>query len=562
MKFRRNTAAGAASNNAVLASGEPGYTTDTHLFKIGDGVTAWNSLPQVGSATFARLGTRAALPRWQQTLETSPSTAVICIVGDSKSDEATSAAYMYARLRVQHTQPGEALHGMTSDVFTDGVSTNASKTYQSATANFTSADIGKVIFGTNITVGTTIASIDSTTQVQLSANATGNGSGLTFQLGRHIINRGNNGSTLAAWLADPTKLAALVADAPNLIIADWLTNDVRLGAITQVAARALLVQFITAVQAALPNTDILLRIPNAFLTADVSSLHYVQGPPGDGSNINPTGAAQSYSTLIRQAYLSLEGAYPNVAIADVQAEVFGTICRASHPLMADQLHPSPSGSTTNGNPATSGYTAVADYLASVIGAKRGGFVVDTKSYRVSREYLIYTAGNGFLDLGTHPTQGTTAVQFPFSTSDVLFVEGMAGPISLSGGTISRPFGNVVRITGLSGNDFTTFLGRTAVVAGNHPAETTGDRQIVSVDLPSTATLSFGTITAAVTGARTGALHDATSVLCTPPASFEAAGLYMVSCVPSANDTVRLVFYNPTGGTVDLAAANFAFWVVR
>jgi hypothetical protein len=53
-QWRRNTAAGAASNNAVLAAGEPGVTTDTHVLKVGDGATAWVDLPEVGSLTYGR----------------------------------------------------------------------------------------------------------------------------------------------------------------------------------------------------------------------------------------------------------------------------------------------------------------------------------------------------------------------------------------------------------------------------------------------------------------------------------------------------------------------------
>ena len=45
IKIRRNTAAGAAASNPVLAVGEMGLETDTNRFKFGDGSTAWNSLP-------------------------------------------------------------------------------------------------------------------------------------------------------------------------------------------------------------------------------------------------------------------------------------------------------------------------------------------------------------------------------------------------------------------------------------------------------------------------------------------------------------------------------------
>lgn len=45
IQLRRNTAAQAAADNPVLAAGEPGVETDTGKIKIGDGVTAWNTLP-------------------------------------------------------------------------------------------------------------------------------------------------------------------------------------------------------------------------------------------------------------------------------------------------------------------------------------------------------------------------------------------------------------------------------------------------------------------------------------------------------------------------------------
>jgi hypothetical protein len=45
IKIRRDTAANWQANNPVLAEGEFGYETDTGRLKIGDGTTAWNSLP-------------------------------------------------------------------------------------------------------------------------------------------------------------------------------------------------------------------------------------------------------------------------------------------------------------------------------------------------------------------------------------------------------------------------------------------------------------------------------------------------------------------------------------
>lgn len=47
-QFRRGTAAQWSSANTILLSGELGLETDTDLFKIGDGTTAWNMLPYGG----------------------------------------------------------------------------------------------------------------------------------------------------------------------------------------------------------------------------------------------------------------------------------------------------------------------------------------------------------------------------------------------------------------------------------------------------------------------------------------------------------------------------------
>jgi transcription elongation factor len=43
IQLRRGTAAQWTSANPTLASGELGLETDTSMFKVGDGTTAWNS---------------------------------------------------------------------------------------------------------------------------------------------------------------------------------------------------------------------------------------------------------------------------------------------------------------------------------------------------------------------------------------------------------------------------------------------------------------------------------------------------------------------------------------
>lgn len=48
LQIRRDTAANWASSNPVLASGELGLDTGSGRIKVGDGTTAWSSLPSLG----------------------------------------------------------------------------------------------------------------------------------------------------------------------------------------------------------------------------------------------------------------------------------------------------------------------------------------------------------------------------------------------------------------------------------------------------------------------------------------------------------------------------------
>ena len=51
-QIRRGASSEWALANPILASGEPGYDTDTNLLKIGDGLTSWTSLPYLDSNSF------------------------------------------------------------------------------------------------------------------------------------------------------------------------------------------------------------------------------------------------------------------------------------------------------------------------------------------------------------------------------------------------------------------------------------------------------------------------------------------------------------------------------
>jgi hypothetical protein len=63
LQLRRMTKAAWTACNAVLAPGEPGEETDTGQLKIGDGVTAWNLLPYVGT------GGAGGIAEWDATVD-------------------------------------------------------------------------------------------------------------------------------------------------------------------------------------------------------------------------------------------------------------------------------------------------------------------------------------------------------------------------------------------------------------------------------------------------------------------------------------------------------------
>lgn len=53
IQIKRGLAASWASANPILSQGEMGYETDTNKVKIGNGTTAWTSLPFWGAGTFS-----------------------------------------------------------------------------------------------------------------------------------------------------------------------------------------------------------------------------------------------------------------------------------------------------------------------------------------------------------------------------------------------------------------------------------------------------------------------------------------------------------------------------
>ena len=48
-QLKRGLQAAWERNNPILAAGEPGWTLDSHILKIGDGITAWKDLKPINT---------------------------------------------------------------------------------------------------------------------------------------------------------------------------------------------------------------------------------------------------------------------------------------------------------------------------------------------------------------------------------------------------------------------------------------------------------------------------------------------------------------------------------
>ena len=166
-----------------------------------------------------------------------------------------------------------------------------------------------------------------------------------------ILNFGENGASLYVFLVDGVThgITATINEQADLYVISYGINDVRLGATTEDQLVLMLEDMVNRIRAGAPRSDIVLRMPNSFLTTDINGYHFVQ----------PNENAQAYSTILRNAYLRVRNFWPNVVVLDSQELVFGTVSQASSPLMVDQLHPS-----------SNGYVALAKVLVDVIGARR------------------------------------------------------------------------------------------------------------------------------------------------------------------------------------------------
>ena len=72
-QFKRGLANAWERANPILAPGEPGWTLDTHVLKIGDGITPWKSLTAVSGVEIKEADIQEAVNKY---LEEHPITVV------------------------------------------------------------------------------------------------------------------------------------------------------------------------------------------------------------------------------------------------------------------------------------------------------------------------------------------------------------------------------------------------------------------------------------------------------------------------------------------------------
>ena len=146
---------------------------------------------------------------------------------------------------------------------------------------------------------------------------------------------GSNGDTLANVLnGDQSARASItnvIAYSPDLVIASFGINDVRLGNTTENQLFALMEEATEQIHAALPDCEIVWRTPLALSSDDPQAYSYVV----------PSNAAQTYTDLLRNAYDRMKNRYPYVVVLDTQRSISGTTAKALalSPHLIDQLHP-------------------------------------------------------------------------------------------------------------------------------------------------------------------------------------------------------------------------------
>lgn len=315
--------------------------------------------------------------------------------------------------------------------------------------------------------GKKIAWVGDSTTMQLSPTANGGTAGVnSYYVNTYVAQQGSplygtsnvyfgaNGNTLANFVQNTPAgygVSDVIAAKPDLIVFSYGINDVRQGLTTQAQLVSLLQQAVNAIRAALPKCDIVLRMPNSLLTTDVNGYGYVV-PAGPAAGQTVAQAAQTYTDILRNAYLSLENYWPNVVVYKSQIVRFPSTSPASSPYMNDQLHPT-----------VAGYSGIFDDIAGIIGyspaysigasvaAQAANYVNAHLTYpRVveNGDYTLITSGawvgqgSGYLDFSGDQSQMPIIAQ-----GDIVVQNGQAA-FTLPAGVAASASGANIRLTGI------------------------------------------------------------------------------------------------------------------
>ena len=63
-QLKRGLAAAWERTNPILAPGEPGWTLDTHILKVGDGITPWNDLGTISEVEISENDIQKAVNKY------------------------------------------------------------------------------------------------------------------------------------------------------------------------------------------------------------------------------------------------------------------------------------------------------------------------------------------------------------------------------------------------------------------------------------------------------------------------------------------------------------------
>jgi lysophospholipase L1-like esterase len=131
----------------------------------------------------------------------------------------------------------------------------------------------------------------------------------------------------------------IAAQSPDLNVFSFGINDVRLGTTTKDQLKTYITNSVNKMRAAMPNADIILRMPNPLLYDSANANGYIDAPV----SLNKV---QDYTDRMRLAYRELKGIWSNVYVLDVMgigtnaifSETCNTLANKGY-YQADALHP-------------------------------------------------------------------------------------------------------------------------------------------------------------------------------------------------------------------------------